>query len=63
MRSEYIPSGSGDLGFFEWLETHGADVLSGDPAARLRAVAHSCRAKAAIVLRDEKESGDRALLT
>jgi 3-dehydroquinate synthase len=34
----------------------------GGGAARRRAIATSCAAKAAIVARDERESGDRALL-
>ncbi len=51
-----------DFSFFEWLEEHGGAVLSGDREALGHAVAVSCRAKAAIVARDERESGDRALL-
>lgn len=49
-------------GFFTWLETRGAAVLANDPAAVAEAVAVSCRAKAAIVSQDERESGVRALL-
>lgn len=52
----------GDPAFFAWLEAHGAAVLAGDRAARIHAVATSCRAKAAIVAADERESGARALL-
>jgi 3-dehydroquinate synthase len=52
----------GDRAFFDWLETHGAAVLRGDPAALTHAVETSCRAKAAIVGADERESADRALL-
>ncbi len=52
----------GDELFFEWLEVHGAAALAGDEAANVRAVAHSCRMKADIVARDERETGDRALL-
>jgi 3-dehydroquinate synthase len=52
----------GDEKFFEWLEVHGADALAGDDAATVKAVAHSCRMKADIVARDERETGDRALL-
>jgi 3-dehydroquinate synthase len=48
--------------FFAWLEQHGADVLNLKPAAVTRAIQVSCRAKANIVARDEKETGDRALL-
>jgi 3-dehydroquinate synthase len=52
----------GDPAFFEWLERHGAAVISGDPDARRYAVQTSCRAKAAIVGADEREAGTRALL-
>ena len=52
----------GDAAFFEWLEMNGARALAGDDAAMVYAVAHSCRMKAAIVARDERETGDRALL-
>jgi 3-dehydroquinate synthase len=52
----------GDRSFFEWLEANGAKALGGDSDALVHAVAHSCRMKAAIVARDERESGERALL-
>src|SRR5437588_6178204 len=51
----------GDEGFFSWLEASHADVFAGGPA-REHAIATSCRAKAAIVAGDERETGDRALL-
>lgn len=51
----------GDAGFFGWLEAQGPHLRS-DPAALIEAVARSCRAKAGIVLRDELEQGERALL-
>ena len=51
----------GDEAFFAWLEANHADIFSGG-AAREHAVATSCRAKAAIVARDERETGERALL-
>ena len=51
----------GDEDFFTWLEKNHADVFSGG-AAREHAIATSCRAKAAIVARDERENGERALL-
>ena len=42
---------------------YGADgALAGDEQAIVKAVAHSCRMKAEIVARDERETGDRALL-
>ncbi len=47
--------------FFVWLEANWREVFSGGPA-RTRAIAESCRAKAAVVARDEYETGDRALL-
>ena len=50
-----------DSGFFVWLEAHWQEIFAGG-AARARAVATSCRAKAAIVARDERETGERALL-
>ena len=52
----------GDRAFFEWLEANGAKVLAGGSDATVHAVAHSCRMKAAIVARDERETGERALL-
>ncbi len=51
----------GDAAFFGWLEANYADIFSGG-AAREHAIATSCRAKAAIVARDERETGERALL-
>jgi 3-dehydroquinate synthase len=52
----------GDAGFFDWLEA-GAwkGIFAGGPE-RDEAVRISCAAKAAIVARDETETGDRALL-
>ncbi|HEY6257904.1 MAG TPA: 3-dehydroquinate synthase [Xanthobacteraceae bacterium] len=51
----------GDAAFFARLETDWREVFAGG-AAREQAIAVSCRAKAAIVARDERETGDRALL-
>jgi 3-dehydroquinate synthase len=51
----------GDAGFFTWLEDNVNEVFAGG-AAREHAIATSCRMKAAIVARDERETGDRALL-
>src|SRR5471030_219306 len=51
----------GDEAFFTWLEKNHSDIFSGG-AAREHAIATSCRAKAAIVARDERENGERALL-
>ncbi|MEP4195850.1 MAG: 3-dehydroquinate synthase [Aliishimia sp.] len=52
----------GDATFFEWLEKNGPKLASGDMAACIEAVRWSVQMKADIVLRDEKEHGDRALL-
>jgi 3-dehydroquinate synthase len=52
----------GDANFFAWLEQNGAKALAGDKTALIHMVAHSCRMKAAIVARDEREAGERALL-
>jgi len=51
----------GDEAFFAWLELNHAEIFKGG-TAREQAIATSCRAKAAIVARDERETGDRALL-
>jgi 3-dehydroquinate synthase len=51
----------GDETFFAWLEANHADIFAGG-AAREHAIATSCRAKAAMVSRDERETGERALL-
>ncbi|MFW2587396.1 3-dehydroquinate synthase [Sagittula sp. SSi028] len=52
----------GDADFFEWLEQNAARVIDGDAEARQYAVRRSVEMKAEIVLRDETEQGDRALL-
>jgi 3-dehydroquinate synthase len=56
----------GDAAFFDWLDANWKEVFAGGKAsgssAREHAIAVSCRAKAAIVARDERETGDRALL-
>ena len=51
----------GDAAFVAWLEANAKDVFAGGPA-REHAIAVSCRMKAEIVARDERETGDRALL-
>jgi 3-dehydroquinate synthase len=50
-----------DGAFFDWCEANWWDVIAGGPE-RDMAVARSCEAKAAVVARDEREDGDRALL-
>jgi 3-dehydroquinate synthase len=56
----------GDAAFFSWLETNWREVFNGGKSsgsfAREHAIAVCCRAKAAIVARDERETGDRQLL-
>ena len=56
----------GDAAFFSWLEQNWREVFAGGNSpgslAREQAIAVSCRAKAAIVARDERENGDRQLL-
>jgi 3-dehydroquinate synthase len=51
----------GDEAFFTWLEKNHADIFKGG-SAREHAIATSCRAKAGVVSRDERETGERALL-
>lgn len=52
----------GDAAFFAWLEENGPALAAGDVAARVEAVARSVQMKADVVVRDETEQGDRALL-
>ena len=52
----------GDAAFFDWLEVEGPRAAAGDMAARIAAVRRSVEMKSEIVVRDETEQGDRALL-
>ncbi|MCR9214389.1 MAG: 3-dehydroquinate synthase [Proteobacteria bacterium] len=52
----------GDFEFFNWLESNGEKVISGDTTASAYAVQQSALAKAKIVAEDEREAGKRALL-
>ncbi len=52
----------GDAAFFAWLEDNGEKLLAGDGQALARAIRTCCEMKSAIVARDERESGVRALL-
>jgi 3-dehydroquinate synthase len=52
----------GDAAFFDWLEGQGPALARGDMAARVEAVRRSVQMKADIVMRDETEQGERALL-
>ena len=51
-----------DAPFFEWIETHLDELLAADPAALAHVIHRCCEIKAQIVGRDERETGDRALL-
>ncbi len=56
----------GDATFFAWLEANWQDVFAGGKSsatmAREHAIAVCCRGKAGVVARDERETGERALL-
>ena len=52
----------GDAAFFTWLEKNWQGVFAHDGLALTHAIETSVKAKAAIVARDETETGDRALL-
>jgi 3-dehydroquinate synthase len=51
-----------DAELFTWYEEHGARLFEGDRAVLIEAVVASCQAKARIVVDDEREQGQRALL-
>lgn len=51
-----------DLPFLEWLEANLDALLARDPGALAHAIQHSCRNKAEVVVADEHENGERALL-
>ena len=52
----------GGADFFAWLEAHVDALLARDAEAISHAIATCCRFKAAVVARDEREAGERALL-
>jgi len=51
-----------DAELFGWLESNVGAVRARDPAAIAHMVGRSCEIKAAVVARDERESGPRAIL-
>ena len=51
-----------DLPFLEWLELHIEDLLAREPKALAYAICRSCQNKAEVVVADEHERGERALL-
>ncbi len=55
-------SALGDAAFFARLEPMREALLARDDRALSKLIAHSCRFKADVVARDEKEAGERALL-
>lgn len=52
----------GDAAFFDWLEQNVGRLLARETKALGYAIRRSCEMKAAIVARDEREHGERALL-
>jgi 3-dehydroquinate synthase len=52
-----------DADFFAWLEAHASELVARDPAALRHVIVRSCRLKADVVERDEREeTGLRAVL-
>ncbi len=51
-----------DLAFLDWIDKNVDALLALDPAALAHAIHRSCELKADVVRRDERETGDRALL-
>jgi len=51
-----------DLPFLEWIEANLERVLSREPEALAYAIQRSCQNKAEVVVADEHENGERALL-
>ncbi len=61
--AEVIKYGAiGDAAFFDWLEQHMSRLVALDGESLAAAIERSCRAKAAVVVADEREAGVRALL-
>ncbi|MGB0135554.1 3-dehydroquinate synthase [Dokdonella sp.] len=61
--AEVIKYGAiGDATFLDWLGQHADALLNRDARALDEAIAFSCRYKAGVVVRDERELGERALL-
>lgn len=52
----------GDAAFFAWLEANADALGTRAPGPLIEAIAYSCRYKAGVVARDEREHGERALL-
>ncbi|HWS27040.1 MAG TPA: 3-dehydroquinate synthase [Xanthomonadales bacterium] len=52
----------GDPDYFAWLEAHVDGINARDETLIAQAVLRSCQHKAGVVMRDERETGERALL-
>jgi 3-dehydroquinate synthase len=66
LRAGYVEAAKygllGDAQYFAWLEQNAPAVCAGNAAALTHAIAIAVRGKAAIVARDETETGERMLL-
>ena len=51
-----------DAGFFSWLEEHAEGIVNREVDLLSEVVARCCEIKAAVVARDEREAGERAVL-
>jgi 3-dehydroquinate synthase len=51
-----------DAAFFDWLEPNAARILAREPGPLAESIRRACAIKAAIVAKDEREQGPRALL-
>jgi 3-dehydroquinate synthase len=51
-----------DAGFFGWCQAHGSRLLRGDREAQIYAISKSCEHKSRVVMVDERETHERALL-
>ncbi len=61
--AEMIKHGAAlDMPYFEWMQNNTKAILALDLSALTTGIAESCRLKAGVVERDERESGERALL-
>jgi 3-dehydroquinate synthase len=52
----------GDADFFAWLEANADALIAHDAATLAGTIGRCCRQKAGVVARDERETGERALL-
>jgi 3-dehydroquinate synthase len=51
-----------DMDFLSWIESNLEQLLAGEPAALAYAIRRSCEIKAQVVVADERETGQRAIL-